>query len=175
MRVTRLANWLRRTRRPVSDAPAALRGGLRAAAGCLLAAGLLFAPSWAETDTLSSADGQAILVGASLQTSPTLPFSSEAELLNQLGQDFAPVQELFLNIALAQVCGLRTKQVEAEYLARRAQLAQREDLDFDTLKALRYLSYVRLERRLRSVEPARLRPWCDEQSADLQAFFQPQL
>lgn len=120
-------------------------------------------------------DLEPTLVGASLPQGKALPFSSEAELLDQLGQDFAPIQELFLNIAVAQVCGLRTKQVEAEYLARRAQLAQNEALDFDTLKALRYLSYVQLERRLRAVEPTRLRPWCEEQQPELRAFFQPQL
>jgi hypothetical protein len=107
--------------------------------------------------------------------SAPLPFSSEAELLTSLGQDFEPIRELFLNIALAQLCGLKTKQVESEYLARRAQLAQRKDLDFDTLKALRYLSYVSLERTLRAVEPAQLRPWCDNQSAALNRYFQPQL
>ncbi len=106
---------------------------------------------------------------------PPLPFSSEADLLAALGSDFEPIRELFLNIALAQICGLKTKQVEGEYLARRAQLVQREDLDFDTLKALRYLSYISLERTLRAVEPAQLRPWCDAQSATLNTFFQPQL
>lgn len=102
-----------------------------------------------------------------------LPFSSEAEILASLGQDFEPIRALFLNIALAQLCGLKTKQVETEYLARRAQLVQRKDLDFDTLKALRYLSYISLERTLRSVQPAQLRPWCDAQSATLKAYFQP--
>lgn len=140
-----------------------------------LAASLLLTPSLAGTGDASNPAAVPILTGASIQMGPNLPFSSEAELLDQLGQDFEPIQELFLNIAVAQICGLRTKQVEAEYLARRAQLAQRDDLDFDTLKALRYLSYARLERRLRAVEPAGLRPWCDSQSTELRAFFQPKL
>lgn len=105
---------------------------------------------------------------------PALPFSSEADLLAALGTDFQPIRELFLNIALAQLCGLKTKQVESEYLARRAQLVQRQDLDFDTLKALRYLSYISLERTLRAVQPAQLRPWCDAQRTTLTTFFQPQ-
>ncbi len=195
MRVARLAKWLYITAR--QTATCRLWGTVdpwrRQATGLfcgLFCAGLVLVPgvtqsSRAETNTASTrgfsdstiapSDASTNLASASLPKSSTLPFSSEAELLEQLGHDFAPIQELFLNIAVAQVCGLRTKQVEAEYLARRAQIAQTEALDFDTLKALRYLSYVQLERRLRAVEPARLRPWCKEQQSDLKEFFQPQL
>ena len=87
-------------------------------------------------------------------------FQKELELAQGVHQKYGPIIELLDQQTKVQICGTYTKDAQINFLKRKHELQKLSFADFDTLKALRYLSLLAADSKVRQLAPWELKDWC---------------